>query len=108
MFGRTKEFRQLICLWADKDPLTTVGKTKSRIDASDRFTFYRQFKTNHVQEAHLSVDINNYVKNTLVKFRFGISSIAVHSLRYKLHILCVLCVQLLLKMKYTSPSAVLL
>ena len=68
---------------------------KSRIDASGRFTFYRQFKTNHVQEAYLSVVINKYVKNALVKFRFGISSIAVHSLRYKLHsysdTICLLC-----------------
>ena len=68
---------------------------KSRTDASDGFTFYRQFKTNHVQEAYLSVDINKYVKNALVKFRFGISSIAVHSLRYKLHsysdTMCPLC-----------------
>ena len=47
--------------------------------------FYRQFKTDHAQKAYLSVDINKYVKNALVKFRFGISSIAVHSLRYKLH-----------------------
>ena len=47
--------------------------------------FYRQFKTSHVQEAYLSVDINKYVKNALVKIRFGVSSIAVHSLQYKLH-----------------------
>ena len=68
---------------------------KNRIDASDKFTFYRQFKTNHVQEVYLSVVINKYVKNALVKFRFGISSIAVHSLRYKLHsysdTICPLC-----------------
>ena len=74
--------------------------------------FYRQFKTNHVQEAYLSVDVNKYVKNALVKFRFGISSIAVHSLRYKLHsysdTIYVLCVELLLKMKYISTYAVLL
>ena len=33
----------------------------SRIDASDRFSFYRQFKTNHVQATYLSVDINKFI-----------------------------------------------
>ena len=50
---------------------------------------------NHVQEAYLSVDINKYVKNAFTKFRFGISSIAVHSIWYKLHsyseTICPLC-----------------
>ena len=56
---------------------------KSRIDASDRFNFYRQFKTNHVQAVYLSVDVNKYITNSLIKFRFGVSPIVVHSLRYK-------------------------
>ena len=30
----------------------------SRIDESDRFSFYRQFKTNHIDATYLSVDIN--------------------------------------------------
>ena len=98
MFGRTKEFRQLICLCAvlDKDSLTPVGKT-GRVELMQviDLLFYRQFKTDHAQKAYLSVDINKYVKNALVKFRFGISSIAVRSLRYKLHLysdtICPLC-----------------
>ena len=97
MFGRTK-FRQLVCLCAvlDKDSLTPVGKT-GRVELMQviDLLFYRQFKTDHAQKAYLSVDINKYVKNALVKFRFGISSIAVRSLRYKLHLysdtICPLC-----------------
>ena len=58
---------------------------KSRTDASDRFNFYRQFKTNHVQATYLSVDVNKYIRNSLIKFRFGVSPIVVHSLRYKTH-----------------------
>ena len=58
---------------------------KSRTDASNRFNFYRQFKTNHVQAAYLSVDVNKYIRNSLIKFRFGVSPIVVHSLRYKTH-----------------------
>ena len=83
-YGRTREFRKLICFrqrlgdnrWQDR---------KSRINASDRFNFYRQFKTNHVQAVYLSVDINKYIRNSLIKFRFGVSPIVVHSLRYKTH-----------------------
>ena len=55
--------------------------------------FYRQFKTNHVQTAYLSVD--KYIRNSLIKFRFGVSPIVVHSLRYKTHAytdtICHLC-----------------
>ena len=68
---------------------------KSRIDASDRFNFYRQFKTNHVQAAYLSVDVNKYIRNSRIKFRFGVSPIVIHSLRYKTHAytdtICPLC-----------------
>ena len=34
---------------------------------------------------YLSVDITKYIRNSLIKFRFGISPIAVHSLQYKMH-----------------------
>ena len=68
---------------------------KSRIDASDRFNFYRQFQMNHVQAVYLSVDVNKYIRNLLIKFRFGVSPIVVHSLRYKTHAytdtICPLC-----------------
>ena len=68
---------------------------KSRTDASDRFNFYRQFKTNHVQATYPSVDVNKYIRNSLIKFRFGVSPIVIHSLRYKTHAytdtICPLC-----------------
>ena len=57
----------------------------NQTNASDRFNLYRQFKTNHVQAVYLSVDITKYMRNSLIKFRFSVSPIAVHSLRYKMH-----------------------
>ena len=68
---------------------------KSRIDASDIFNFYRYIKTNHGQAAYLSVDVNKHIRNSLIKFRFGVSPVVVHSLRYKTHAytdtICPLC-----------------
>ena len=72
---------------------------KSRIDTSDIFNLYnytcRQFKTNHAYAVYLSVNIAKYIRNSLIKFRFGISPIAVHSLQYKTHTnidtICPLC-----------------
>ena len=51
---------------------------------------------NYVQVVHLSVDmINKYTRTSFIKFRFGISPIAVHSLQYKTHAyidtICPLC-----------------
>ena len=65
------------------------------IDFFRFFFFYRQFKTNHVQAVYLSVDVNKYIRNSLIKFRFGVSPTVVHSLRYKTHAytdtICPLC-----------------
>ena len=48
-----------------------------------------------MQAAYLSVDVNKYIRNSLIKFRFGVSPIVVHSLRYKTHAytdtICPLC-----------------
>ena len=48
-----------------------------------------------MQAVYLSVDINKYIRNSLIKFRFGVSPIVVHSLRYKTHAytntICPLC-----------------
>ena len=38
-----------------------------------------------MQAVYLSVDINKYIRNSLIKFRFGVSPVVVHSLRYKKH-----------------------
>ena len=84
---------------------------KSRIDASDRFNFYRQFKTNHVQAVYLSVDVNKYIRNSLIKFRFGVSPIVVilyDTKRMPTQTPYVLCVELLSKMKCISRCVVLL
>ena len=88
MFGRPKEFRQLICLCTvlGKDLLTAARKT-GRVELVQviRLSFYRHFKANCVRATYFPVDIRKYVKNALMKFRFGICSIAVYSLRRKLH-----------------------
>ena len=50
---------------------------------------------NRVQAVFLSVDISKYIRNSFIKFRFGISPIATSSLRYKTHAcidtVCPLC-----------------
>ena len=38
-----------------------------------------------MQAVYLSVDINKYIRNSLIKFRIGVNPIAVHSLRYETH-----------------------
>ena len=38
-----------------------------------------------MQAVYLSVDVNKYIRNSLIKFRFGVSPIVVHSLLYKPH-----------------------
>ena len=48
-----------------------------------------------MRAVYLSVDVNKYIRNSLIKFRFGVSPIVVHSLRYKTHAytdtICPLC-----------------
>ena len=48
-----------------------------------------------MQAVYLSVDINKYIRNSLIKFRIGVNPIAVHSLRYETHAytntICPLC-----------------
>ena len=46
---------------------------KSRIDASDRFNFYRQFKTNHVQAVY-PTDVNKLIR--VVRLKDGRSLLA--------------------------------
>ena len=90
--------RCLICLYVvlDKDSLTTAGRTgRVKLMQVIDLIFYRQFKMNHVQAAYLSVDVNKYIRNSLIKFRFGVSPIVVHSLQHKAHAytdtVCPLC-----------------
>ena len=56
---------------------------------------YQLFKSNNLQETYLSVDLSSSVRQTLIKFRFGVSDIAVHALRYNADKcrtqLCLLC-----------------
>ena len=76
----------LDCRWQDWE---------SRMNSSDSFSFYRNFKKNHDTAVYFSIDINTYVRNALIKFRFGISNIAIHALLYKIHTSedteCLLC-----------------
>ena len=65
------------------------------MNSSDRFSFHRNFKKNHDTAVYFSLYMNKYVRNTLIKFRFGISNIAMHALRYNIHTsedtICPLC-----------------
>ena len=69
-------FRERIvdCRWQD---------WHNHINNSDRYSFYCQFKSNNFIEPYMNLSINRYVVKALVYFRLGISSIIVHSQRYK-------------------------
>ena len=68
-------FKQRIidCRWQD---------WHRHIETSDRFSSFRLFKTSHLKEQYVDMEMNRYVKRALTKFRFGISEIACHSYRY--------------------------
>ena len=66
--------RIIDCRWQD---------WHSHINNSDRYSHYCQFKTNHCMEPYMHLSMNRYVVKALVYFRLGISSIVVHSQRYK-------------------------
>ena len=56
---------------------------------------YRMFKTDVCMEPYVGLKLNRFVKQALIKFRCGISEIAVHSQRYKRpedqNLVCRLC-----------------
>ena len=52
------------------------------IRTSERFSEYCMFKTSMTLEPYLSLNLNRYIMNALVKFRLGISRIAQHANRY--------------------------
>ena len=53
------------------------------IQTSERFSFYKKFKTSHEMEPYLLLDINRYAECSLTMFSFGISDIFVHCMSYK-------------------------
>ena len=98
----------------EKDSLTTAGRTgrvelMQAIDLIFTDILRRILCKQYIVQLIL---VDNYIRNSLIKFRFGVSPIAVHSLQYKTHayidIIHVLCVELLSKMKCISRGAVLL
>ena len=81
-------FKQRIidCRWQDWN---------NHIESSERFHFYRSFKSGKDTEPYVLLNISRFVKSALTRFRFGISAITVHSLRFKRtdtrDLLCPLC-----------------
>ena len=66
----------------------------SHLQTSNRFDMYRLFKTKNTVERYLMLDLNRFVVYPFVKFRLGISCIAVHSQRYSSIVkskICKLC-----------------
>ena len=67
----------------------------SHVDSSERFSFYRRFKTINEVKPYLWLNIDRHVRCVMSRFRTGISDIAVHSFRYENHsdvgVLCPLC-----------------
>ena len=91
--GNTKTFLRILkerlidCKWQH---------VQAHLSESDRFTFYSLIcpKERNLPR-HLSIDIKRHLKSILTKFRFGVSNINVHCLRYKTYnqrqLLCPYC-----------------
>ena len=67
----------------------------SHIDSSERFSFYRRFKSINEVKPYLWLNLDRHVRCVMSRFRMGISDIAVHSFRYKnrsdVDVICPLC-----------------
>jgi hypothetical protein len=65
------------------------------VNTSDRFSFYRQFKTSTMVEPYIRLELNRYIRYALTRLRFGVSDITVHRSRYSVHkdeeLKCPLC-----------------
>ena len=55
----------------------------SHVQTSDRFDLYRLINEQHCLPTYISIDLNRQLKILTTKFRFGVSDIAVHRLRYR-------------------------
>ena len=53
------------------------------IQNSERFSFYRNFKTTVSCEPYLALDVDRHLKCCMAKFRFGVSDIFVHTNRFQ-------------------------
>ena len=85
-FLRDLRKRLLDSRWQDWD---------SHIIESSRFEMYRQFNSLHCVPTYIIMKMDRHLKFIMTKFRFGISDISVHRLRYKdvssLELICPLC-----------------
>ena len=65
------------------------------VNTSDRFSLYRQFKTLAGVEPYIMLNLNRYIRYTLIRFRFEVSDTKVYRSRFKLHnadeLKCPLC-----------------
>lgn len=81
--------RMIDCRWQNWE---------SHMRESDRFDSYCGFNGfSHETKLYLKIPLNRHIKNIVVKFRFGISDLFVHSCRYKnvvnINLVCPLCRQ---------------
>ena len=53
------------------------------LNSSDRFMQYRKFKSLHCIEPYLLMNVDRFIRYSLTRFRFGVSRLTVHSLRYR-------------------------
>ena len=80
---------------SDKDLLSRRQAWDDRVNTSDRFSLYRQFKTLAGVEPYVLLNLNRYIRYALTRFRFGVSDIKVHLSRFKVYnvdeLKCPLC-----------------
>eukprot|EP00745_Piridium_sociabile_P026934 TRINITY_DN4323_c0_g1_i6.p1 TRINITY_DN4323_c0_g1~~TRINITY_DN4323_c0_g1_i6.p1 ORF type:complete len:374 (+),score=10.29 TRINITY_DN4323_c0_g1_i6:127-1122(+) len=65
------------------------------IQGSDRFVFYRQFRTMHCVPVYISMKMDRHLKFIMTRFRLGVSDLSLHYYRYRQHserdLVCPLC-----------------
>jgi len=85
-FIRVLRTRLIDCRWQE---------CSSHIQESDGFSLYRQFSLLGKIPVYLSMVMDRHLKHIITKFRFGMSELFVHNLRYRQHcvtdLLCPLC-----------------
>jgi hypothetical protein len=86
MFIRTFQTRLIDCRWQEWGV---------HIRDSDRFEIYRHINSLHSIPSYISIKLDGHLKFLVTRFRFGISDINVHHLRYRQHsdhdLICPLC-----------------
>ena len=94
--GNVGDLSAFICLFRQRLISRFHQEWSDSVSTSERFEFYASFKTLFVTEKYFDCEQLRCFREAYTRFRFGISPINVHKLRYKSgilprHLLCPVC-----------------